>query len=304
MEKIEKYTPAEIKAKLGQVKKLSDLKARIQELNKDKNFANTGENKHRRQLFSPPKLSKEEVTLEVETQKPVLPASPVTSPVKCAIKASPRKIPQYIKHADLRAPDVYMPLPRKYKFLADVFRSVDDVVGMKYNRREIIRVSDIKPAVQNILRTTFGDHYLRQIRCVFPKAYIYAWEKVLDRMGRHSSGNYELQMTPDMDYNKSSPICISEDAVNKSSFKLGPKEKVERVKIFNHYLLQIAKDYHEEFLTNLGWKKDELDKEITKWHPKFSVEEHCPDIDTVDFPPKPNVERMSNAQGMNFLLRF
>ena len=266
-------------------------------MNKDKNFANTGESKHRRQLFSPPKLSKEEVTLEVEASKPILPPSPVSSPVKSGIKASPRKIPQYIKHADLQTPDLYMPLPRKYRFLAEVFRSVDDIVGMKYNRREIIRVTDIKPAVQNILRKAFGDNYLRQIRCVFPKAYIYAWEKILDRMGRHSSGDYELQMIPDMKYNKSSPICTSEDTSNKGNCKLGPKEKVERVKIFNHSLLQIAKDYHEEFLINLGWTKDELNKAVTKWHPKFNAEEHCPDIDTFDFPPKPNVEKMSNAKG-------
>ena len=73
---LSEFTPAEVKAKLGKVKKLSDLKARIQELNKDKKFRNTGEGLRtptkvshndiestRRQLFSPPKLSKEEVTI-------------------------------------------------------------------------------------------------------------------------------------------------------------------------------------------------------------------------------------------------
>lgn len=296
-DRLEKCTPAEVKAKIGQVKKLSDLKARLQALNTDKNFATTGENKHRRQLFSPPQLSKEDVTLEIETLKPKPIVSPITSPVKSDIKASPRKIPQYIKHADLLIPDGYMPLPRKYKFLAEIFRSVDDVVGMKFNRHEIVRVSALKSAVQNIIRKTFHNDYLRQIRCVFPKAYIYTWEKILDRLGRHSSGDYELQMLPDMTYNESS-TSASENTGNKGCRKLGPKEKVERVRLFNHSLLQIAKDYHQDFLISLGWTKKELDKEITKWHSKFDVEEHCPDIDIVEFPSKPSVERMSNAKGI------
>ena len=266
-------------------------------MNKDKNFANTGESKHRRQLFSPPKLSKEVVTLEVESFKLKPTSSPSSSPVKSGIKASPRKVPQYVKQDELLSPDAYMPLPRKYKFLAEVFRSVDDVVGMKYNRKEVIRVADLKPAVQNIIRKTFDNHYLRQIRCVLPKAYIYTWEKILDRLGRHSSGEYELQMTPDMNYNNT-PLPSSEESKTvKAAGKLGPKEKVERLKLFNHSLLQIAKDYHQDFLREIGWTTTELNKAITKWHPKFDAEESCPEIDTVDFPPKPHVEKMSNAKG-------
>ena len=308
-EKLEKFTPAEVKAKLGKVKKLSDLKARIQELNKDKKFRNTGEGLRtptkvshndiestRRQLFSPPKLSKEEVTIEVQSPKPKALVNPNSSPVKAGIKASPRKVPAYVKHDELRTPDKFLPLPRKYRFLAEVFRSVDDIVGMKFNRREIIRVDKLKPAVQNIIRKTFDIKYLRQIRCVFPKSYIYSWEKILDRLGRHSSGDYELHMVPDMNYNVSGTSDKEHDYVK--SYKLGPKERVERVKLFNHALLQIAKDCHEEFLESINLTKEDLDdKEISKWHPKFDPEEHCPDIDTADFPAKPHVERMSSAKG-------
>ena len=141
--------------------------------------------------------------------------------------------------------------------------------------------------------------YLKQIRCVFPKAYVYTWEKILDRLGRHSSGEYELHMIPELDYNKSA--YASEVIDPKGHAKLGPKEKVERLKLFNHSLLQIAKDYHKDFLINLGWTEKDLEKDVYKWHQKFDIEEHCPEIDTVDFPPKPHVEKMSNAKG-NFLL--
>jgi chromatin licensing and DNA replication factor 1 len=260
------------------------------------------------QLFSPPKLSKEEVTIEVVVPKTKPIVSPVTSPVKAGIKASPRKDPPaHLKYDDLRVPDKFLPLPRKYKFLAEVFRSVDDIVAMKFNRREIIRVSAMKPAVQNIIRKTFDNSLLRQIRCVFPKSYIYTWEKILDRLGRHSSGDYELHMVPDLNYNVQGSLVnynahgsleLQEDFRAKY-FKLGPKERIERVKLFNHALLEIAKEYHKEFLNSINWTKEDLGKkEIFKWHPKFDPEEHCPDIDTVDFPPKPHVERISNAKDM------
>jgi hypothetical protein len=34
---------------------------------------------------------------------------------------------------------------------------------MKHNRHEMIRVCDVKPAAQNVLRKTFGDDYLKQV---------------------------------------------------------------------------------------------------------------------------------------------
>ena len=34
---------------------------------------------------------------------------------------------------------------------------------MKHNRHEIIRVEDIKPLVQNVLRRTFTDEHLKQV---------------------------------------------------------------------------------------------------------------------------------------------
>merc|ERR1719510_970118 len=103
-------------------------------------------------------------------------------------------------------------------------------------------------------------------------------------------------MIPELDYNKSA--YASEAIDPKGHVKLGPKEKVERLKLFNHSLLQIAKDYHKDFLINLGWTEKDLEKDVYKWHQKFDIEEHCPEIDTVDFPPKPHVEKMSNAKDM------
>ena len=322
---LDQLTPQQIKARIGQVRKLSDLKARIQDLNKNKNFANTGQNKHRRALFSPPKLSKDSVvTFEVEVQKEQLSTvSPISSPIKSlGAKASPRK-PTYDGSALLSTKD--MPLPTSFKFLSEVFRyvftsiifiyqhsilkygsvmvsihktllpfyssAVDTIVGMKYNRREIIRVTEIKPAVQVIIRKTFLNKYLRQIRCVFPKAYNYTWEKILNRLGCHTSGEYELQMQPNLSYKETTTTEQSVIGGN-SRLKLTPRDSVERLKIFKNSLFQIVKEYHEEFLKNAGFPLEQMEK-ITKWHSNFDVEEHCPEIDTVDFPLKPQVERIT-----------
>ena len=37
------------------------------------------------------------------------------------------------------------------------------IVGMKHNRCEVIRVEDVKPLVQNVLRRTFNDEHLKQV---------------------------------------------------------------------------------------------------------------------------------------------
>jgi hypothetical protein len=38
---------------------------------------------------------------------------------------------------------------------------------MKHNRHEIIRVEDIKPLVQNVLRRTFNDEHLKQVETTY-----------------------------------------------------------------------------------------------------------------------------------------
>ena len=99
-------------------------------------------------------------------------AAPAPKTVLSPGKASPRKaIPAFVRYQELAQPDKLLPLPNRYKALTEIFRSVDVIVSMKFNRKEIIRVPDLKPAVQNITRKNFSEFYLRQIRCVFPKVW-------------------------------------------------------------------------------------------------------------------------------------
>ena len=56
--------------------------------------------------------------------------------------------------------------------LAEVFRSTDTVVSMLFNRREPIIFSKLAKAVQDMMRKNFGEKFLKQIKCVFPQAYL------------------------------------------------------------------------------------------------------------------------------------
>jgi hypothetical protein len=38
---------------------------------------------------------------------------------------------------------------------------------MKHNRHEVIRVEDVKPLVQNVLRRSFNDDHLKQVAASF-----------------------------------------------------------------------------------------------------------------------------------------
>ena len=62
--------------------------------------------------------------------------------------------------------------------LAEVFRCTDQVVSMLYNRREQILYPKLAKTVQDMMRKNFGEKFLKQLKCVFPQAYFYAWEKV------------------------------------------------------------------------------------------------------------------------------
>ena len=281
MEKLNQLTAQEVKAKIKKVNKLSDLQAQLRSLRKDKNLG------PKRALFNdkpeevkaapkPPQMSPKKVLQSVATDatKPV-----ITSPKK-GPKASPRKaIPAFVRYQELAQPDKYLPLPNRYKALAEIFRNVDMIVGMKFNRQEMIRVPDLKPAVQNLTRKSFSEFYLRQIRCVFPNAYKYVWEKVLDRLGRHT-GDFELHMSPDHGVKAT----------------LSPQIKVERLKMFQNALLNIVQDNHREFLAKIGiiGIKDEL---VTKWHKNFDLDQ-VPDIDEAELPPKPDVEKVRNPKEM------
>ena len=63
------------------------------------------------------------------------------------------KRPAYQRfHALAQPPSPYLVLPFKYKVLTEVFRCMETVVTMLYNRKECIFFKKLRPAVQKMLQ--------------------------------------------------------------------------------------------------------------------------------------------------------
>ena len=117
---------------------------------------------------------------------------------------------------------------------------------------------------------------------MFPKAYRYIWEKMNDRLGRHT-GDYVLHMAPDHGIKGTAA----------SGGGMSPLVKVERLKMFSNALLNIVHDYHRDFLASIGISGIQ-DSQVTKWHKDFSLET-VPDIEEEPLPPKPEVETIGRS---------
>ena len=97
--------------------------------------------------------------------------------------------------------------------------------------------SAIKAKALKALRKPLIDSHLKQIKTVYPKAYLFSWESKKDSRGQPLQ-DYELHLYPNFENNKD---C-----------KMTPIVRVEREKLFKHHLLTIVQDHHQEFLQTLG----------------------------------------------------
>jgi len=284
-----KLTPSEVKAKLGKVGKLSDLKERLQNLN----AASQKLKQFPQKVSSAPLLSEPPVSLKFEISVPASPAKKLHSP--SPVKASPRKVPAYQRFHTLAQPlDRTLPLPLSYKAIAEFFRCCDTVVAMMHNRQEIITFNKLKKGVEEMTKKNFGEKFLRQIKCVFPQAYHYTWEKIVGKFGNKKSV-HELQISANLSYKRDLLSEFSDKPDNKVQFaKLGPELLVERRTIFHNSLLQMVKDHHKDFLASLNPPIVVEDNKLTKWHRDFDVD-ICPEIDEEVLPTKPVLERLTTA---------
>jgi len=272
-----KFTPAEVKAKLGKVK-LADLKSRLASLSNSSLKAAEVKASTKSIL---PKLSSS-ITLQLD-----IPSSPSKrvppSPHKSPFKASPRKLPAYQRYHNLARPaDRTLPLPYSYRFLAEVFRCTDTVVSMLNNRKEVINLDKVSKSVTDLLRKRWDVKYLQQILCVFPQAYKLAWERVEGRFC--NSEQRELKLRPNMTY-KRDLMGELEGKMNNFARML-PEHMVERRDIFRNSLVELVKDHHEEFLASLDPPIVADRNALTSWHKDYDTES-APEIDTVELPQEP-----------------
>ncbi|KAM4730333.1 LOW QUALITY PROTEIN: DNA replication factor Cdt1 [Anableps anableps] len=188
-------------------------------------------------------------------------------------------------HALAQATSPGLSLPYQYKILADMFRSMDTVVAMLYNRSETATFAKIKQGVQDMMHKRFEESHVGQIKTVFPEAYTLKQEKNIPTFNSNiSRGSYQLTVEPVLssEQNEARPI-------------LSASRLLERRRIFHENMIAVVKQHHKTFLSSLVPPVSVPEDSLTRWHPRFNVDT-VPAVQVSLLPLPPHVEKVSTAQ--------
>uniref|UniRef100_U5EZH4 Putative double parked n=1 Tax=Corethrella appendiculata TaxID=1370023 RepID=U5EZH4_9DIPT len=177
-------------------------------------------------------------------------------------------------------------LPFKHRSLLEIFKFVDIVCAMFYNRREKITFKKLKPAVQRMLRKNIHESHLGQIHHLYPKAFTFTQEKTRNFGSATKEETYQLVIKPNIN---------SEDTKSTSFEQMSSKIMTERYKVLHDILIENVKIRHEEFLKTLNPPLIVKREQITRWHPDFDLENSVQLIEG-ELPRPPNVEKFSSAK--------
>nr|XP_055072497.1 DNA replication factor Cdt1 [Misgurnus anguillicaudatus] len=196
------------------------------------------------------------------------------------------KLPAYQRYHTL-AQDVPpgLTLPFKYKVLSEMFRSLETIVGMLFNRSETATFAKIKQGVQDMMHKRFEESHLAQIKAVYPSAYTFRQEKNIPGFSATAKRSaFQLTVEPviDEEFNGTRPV-------------LSASRILERRHVFHQNLVEIVKGHHKVFLASLNPPIVIPDDKLTRWHPRFAVDE-VPNIKPGDLPQPPQTEKMTTAQ--------
>ncbi|NXJ84463.1 CDT1 factor, partial [Trogon melanurus] len=177
-------------------------------------------------------------------------------------------------------------LPYKFKVLAEMFRSVDTIAGMLFNRAETITFAKVKQGVQDMMRKQFEERHMGQIKAVYPTSYRLRQEKNIPTFGNGvKKSDYQLTLEP---------VLGEEEKVNGRPH-LSASRLLERRKEFHRNLVNIVKQHHKAFLAALSPPMVVPEEKLTRWHPRFNVDE-VPDISPAELPQPPHEDRLTTAQ--------
>ncbi|XP_051577033.1 DNA replication factor Cdt1-like [Myxocyprinus asiaticus] len=196
------------------------------------------------------------------------------------------KLPAYQRYHTL-AQDVPpgLTLPYKYKVLAEMFRSMETIVGMLFNRSETVTFAKVKQGVQDMMHKRFEESHLGQIKTVYPSAYTFRQERNIPCFSATTKrSSYQLTVEPiiDEEFNGTQPV-------------LPASHLLERRQIFHQNLVEVMKGHHKVFLASLNPPIVVPDDKLTRWHPRFIVDE-VPNIKPSDLPRPPQTEKLTSAQ--------
>ncbi|KAK4814420.1 hypothetical protein QYF61_018518 [Mycteria americana] len=177
-------------------------------------------------------------------------------------------------------------LPYKFKVLAEMFRSVDTIAGMLFNRAETITFAKVKQGVQDMMRKQFEERHVGQIKAVYPTSYRLRREKNVPTFGNDvKKSDYQLTLEP----------VLGEEEKVDGRPHLSASRLLERRKEFNRNLVNIVKQHHKAFLAALSPPMVVPEEKLTRWHPRFNVDE-VPDISPAELPRPPQEDRLTTAQ--------
>lgn len=203
------------------------------------------------------------------------------SPVK-----SPVKAPAFERFQSLAEPTTpSLPLPFKYRYLLEIFKAVDNVCAIFFNRKEKITFKKLKPAVQRMLRKNFFESHLAQINKLMPNAYEFSQEKTRNFGSTSKADYYQLVIKPN--------VKGANDDV--SQLTLSPQLLIERTREMQKKLTDLVYDEHDKFLQTLEIPVTVTRGALRRWHPDFQLE-NVRDVEQAELPLPPNVEKFSCAK--------
>ncbi|KYO28297.1 DNA replication factor Cdt1 [Alligator mississippiensis] len=177
-------------------------------------------------------------------------------------------------------------LPYKYKVLAEMFRSMDTIVGMLFNRAETITFAKVKQGVQDIMHKQFEQWHVGQIKAVYPASYTLRQDNNIPTFGAGMKrSGYQLTIEP----------VLGEEEKVDGRPHLSASRLLERRKVFGRNLMNLVKQHHKTFLASLSPPLAVPDDQLTRWHPRFNVDE-VPDVVPAELPQPPTVDKMTTAQ--------
>uniref|UniRef100_A0A8C3NY60 Chromatin licensing and DNA replication factor 1 n=1 Tax=Cyanoderma ruficeps TaxID=181631 RepID=A0A8C3NY60_9PASS len=177
-------------------------------------------------------------------------------------------------------------LPYKFRVLEEMFRSVDTVTGMLFNRAETVTFAKVKRSVQDMMRRQFEERHLGQIKAVYPSSYQLRQERNVPTFGSDGKKS-EYQLTLE-------PLLGEEEKVGGRPH-LSASRLLERRREFHRSLVNIVREHHKAFLAALSPPMVVPEEKLTRWHPRFNVDE-VPDISPAELPRPPQEDRLSTAQ--------
>lgn len=207
-------------------------------------------------------------------------------------------VPAYQRFQTLAEPTTSsittLPLPYKYRCLAEIFRCVESICAMFYNRKETITFKKLKPAVQRMLRKNFTEKHLAQIKYLYPDSYTFEQRKMLNPGSHTKHDYYQLIICPNVQPQTKRTVG-DDDNGSADNTQMNPHVIIERQQKLNGILLDRVREEHDRFLKNLETPLNIPKEKIRRWHQEFDLES-CPEILSADLPQPPNMEKFSSAK--------